>query len=186
MGKIKKFFQSFVAIFSFIGKKIYQIVSWYKGLWVKFTYNQYDEFVYKRGIVMVFASIAAVVIIPGVLSLILQTTYFLTTYKKETVYLTQSEEIYPDDNIWGVRGCHTQNCSGDSSLYYRIRPSVFHHLWNLQDNGHLFFPDALGSSVPVGLTRCEVVSYGVRTRVMMLFHIYPNILKISCEERLPG
>ncbi|SBV93804.1 Putative Chaperone protein clpB 1 (fragment) [uncultured delta proteobacterium] len=84
-------------------------------------------------------------------------------------------------NIWAVRGCYNQNCDSDSSLYYRIKPSVFHHLWSLSHNGTIFLPDTIGSSVPTGLTRCEVDSYGIRTRVLMTFHVYPSILKIMCE-----
>lgn len=181
MKENKNFFQVVIAVFSFIGKKILRIFSWYKNLWVKFTHNKYDEFVYKRGAVMAASTLAAVVIIPALLCILLQLTYYWTTYKKETIYLSQSEEIYPDDNVWGVRGCHTQHCDSDSSLYFRIKPSMFHHLWNLWHNGRIFLPDTIGSSVPAGLTQCEVTSYGVRMRMTMLFNIYPNILKINCE-----
>ena len=45
----------------------------------------------------------------------------------------------------------------------------------------MFLPDTIGSSVPTGLTRCEVVSYGVRAKVMMMLNIYPSILKITCD-----
>ena len=131
---------------------------------------------------MLAGTFAALVIVPALLSLVFQFGYYWATYKKETIYLSQSEEIYPDDNIWGVRGCHTQQCDSNSSLYYRIRPSIFHHLWSLNDSGHFFLPDALGSSVPTGQTQCEVVSYGIRTRVLMMFHVYPNILKITCNK----
>ncbi len=130
---------------------------------------------------MAAATVAALIIIPSFILLILQTAYYLTTYKKESIYLIQSEEIYPDDNIWGVRGCHTRQCDSESSLYFRIKPSLFHHLWNLGHNGTIFLPDTIGSSVPTGLTQCEVISYGIRMRVTMMFNIYPSILKINCE-----
>lgn len=179
----KSFFQIAISIISFIGEKMLRLFSWYKALWVKLTHNKYDEFVYKRGIAMVAGTLATMVIIPTLLWLVLQTGYFWATYKKETIYLNHSEEIYPDDNIWGVRGCHTQYCDSDSSLYFRIKPSIFHHLWSLGHNGRIFLPDTIGSSVPTGLTQCEVVSYGVRMRMTMLFNIYPNILKITCDSR---
>lgn len=162
-------------------KKIGVAASWYKGLWVKLTHNKYDEFVYKRGALMAVGTLLSMFVIVWLFSFIFQVGYYFATYKKETLYLYQSEEIYPDDNIWGVRGCHTPNCDSSSSVYYRIKPSIFHHLWSINDNGHIFLPDALGSSVPTGLTRCEVVSYGMRFRFLMLFHVYPNILKISCS-----
>ena len=135
---------------------------------------------------MIAASLASVVVAFVLISLVFQVTYYWTTHKKETVYLIQSEQIYPDENIWGVRGCYTEHCVINTSVYFRINPSIFHHLWNLADNGHFFLPDALGASVPTGLTRCEVVSYGIRVRVLMMFNIYPNILKITCEQGLSG
>lgn len=177
----KSFSQIVITVISFIGQKVRSAFSWYKALWVKFTHNKYDEFVYKRGVTMAAATLATMVIIPMLICLIFQTAYFWTTYKKEIIYLSQSEEIYPDDNIWGVRGCYTQRCDSDSSIYFRIKPSVFHHLWNIGNNGHVFLPDVIGSSVPTGLTQCEVISYGVRMRMTMLFNIYPNILKITCD-----
>lgn len=182
----KSFSQTLIAVISFIGKKLSKLFFWYKDLWVKFTHNKYDEFVYKRGVAMAASTLAAMVIIPALVYLIVQTAYFWTTYKEETIYLSQSEEIYPDENIWGVRGCYTQRCDSDSSIYFRIKPSVFHHLWNLGNNGHVFLPDVIGSSVPTGLTQCEVISYGVRMRMTMLFNIYPNILKVTCDGVLPN
>lgn len=167
---------------AFIYRKLSRPLAWYKKQWVKHTHNKYDEFVYKRGAVMAVASLAVLIIIPGILCLLLQTGYYLATYKKEHIYLIQSEEIYPDDNIWGVRGCYTRNCDSENSLYYRIKPSVFHHLWSIGHEGNIFLPDSIGSSVPTGLTRCEVVSYGLRFRVLMTFHVYPSILQITCEQ----
>jgi hypothetical protein len=82
-----------------------------------------------------------------------------------------------------MRGCHTRNCDSDSSLYYRIRPSLFNQLWSITHNGTIFLPDAIGSSVPTGLTLCEVDSYGLRLRILMTFNIYPSVLKITCNER---
>ena len=115
----------------FIGGALSRVFAWYKKLWIKYTHNKYEEFVYKRGLAMAAATVAGIVVIPTVVCLFLQTGYYLATYKKEKIYLIQSEEIYPDDNTWAVRGCYTKNCDSDSSLYYRISPSLFHHLWNL-------------------------------------------------------
>ena len=165
----------------FVYEKLSRLFHWYKKLWIRFTHNKYQEFVYRRGVIMATATLAAVIIIPAAVGVVLQTGYYLATYKKESIYLIQSEEIYPDDNIWAVRGCYNKNCDSDTSLYYRIRPSLFHHLWSIGHNGSIFLPDTIGSSVPTGLTRCEVVSYGIRARVLMTFHIYPSILKITCE-----
>ncbi len=157
-----------------------RLFAWYKLLWFKVTYDKYGDFIPAKGMIVV-GTTALVLIIYAAATLVLQTGYYLATHKKEHVYLTQSEEIYPDDNIWGVRGCYTRNCDSESSLYYRIGPSLFHHIWSLSDDGNLFLPDAIGAGVPTGSTRCEVESYGIRARVLMLFHIYPRALKMVCE-----
>lgn len=176
--------QVIITLFSFIGKKLLSVLSWYKQRWVSYTYNKYGEFVYKRALAMIAGTILSFIIVFYTVCLLLQTSYYFATYKKEVIYLNHSEEIYPDDNIWGVRGCHTKHCDSDSSLYFRIRPATFHHIWSMLHSGRVFLPDAIGSSVPTGLTRCEVISYGVRMRFTMLLNIYPNILKIKCDETI--
>lgn len=165
----------------YICEKLSRVFLWYKKLWIRFTHNKYDEFVYKKGVAMAATTLVAIIVIPNIILIFSQSVYYLATYRKETLYLIQSEEIFPEDNIWGIRGCYTQNCDSDSSVYFRIKPSAFHHLWSVSHNGTLFLPDIIGSSVPTGLTRCEVTSYGVRTRVLMTFHVYPLALKIMCE-----
>ena len=181
MKENNRFFKLTKSISSFCGAKVLQLLAWYKQLWIKRTYNKYGEFIYKRGLTMLMATVASFFIIFFLICLLLQTSYYFATYKKELIYLNHSEEIYPDNNIWGVRGCHTKNCDSNSSLYFRITPSTFHHIWNILHSGHLFLPDTIGASVPTGLTQCEVISYGVRMRFTMLLNIYPNILKISCD-----
>ncbi|WP_392563637.1 hypothetical protein RHO13_09980 [Orbus wheelerorum] len=157
--------------------KVYIILGWYKKWWVKFTYNKYDEFVYKRGVAMLIVTL----LIPIAIYFVLLTGYYFATYKKEVIYLNHSEELYPAENIWGVRGCYSDHCDSESSIYFRIKPSVFHHMWNMIHHGNIFLPDSIGASVPTGLTQCEVISYGMRMRMTMYFNIYPNILHISCQ-----
>lgn len=193
MDSIKHFLQlSLTVIFSIwniiktpcmvIGDKLIILFRWYKKIWVHYTHNKYDEFVYKKGATMVVATLAALIIIPCIAKLFFDTGYYLATHKKESIYLIQSEEISPDDNIWAVRGCYTKDCDSESSLYYRIKPSLFNYLWSIGHNGTIFLPDAIGASVPTGLTKCEVDSYGIRLRVLMMFNIYPSVLKIMCED----
>jgi hypothetical protein len=157
--------------------------SWYRRLWVRVTHNSYGGFVYWRGGAMVVATIVALYMIPIMLGFAAQTALFLTTRSYEEVYLIQSEEIYPDDNIWAVRGCDRLPCDRDSSLYFRISPTAFNHVWSLANTGWLFIPDDVGSGVPTGLTRCWVRSYGIRIKTLMRrFEIYPDALEISCSE----
>ena len=165
-----------------IGRTLMRVLAWYKKLWISFTHNKYDEFIYKRGLMMGLATLVFVVLIPTLGLLVFQTAYYFTTYKKDSIYLIQSEEIFPENNIWAVRGCYSQVCDSNSSLYFRIRPTLFHHLWSLSHNGGIFLPDIIGSSVPTGLTKCEIISYGLRLKIMMSFDIYPSILEIKCED----
>lgn len=173
------------APFVFLSPFFSKIFRWYRKIWVKYTYNKYDEFVYKKGVATALVTLACLVIIPMILCFLLRTGYYFATCKKERIYLIQSEEIYPDDNVWAVRGCYHENCDSDTSLYYRIEPSLFHQTWNIINHGNIFLPDAIGASVPTGLTQCEVVSYGLRLRILMTFNIYPNILQINCEGDTP-
>lgn len=167
-----------------IGRWLLRLLAWYKRIWVRFTHNKYEEFVYKRGLAMGAVTLLVIILIPTIGMLIFQTAYYLATYKKDSIYLIQSEEIYPDDNTWGVRGCYTQVCDSGSSLYFRIKPSLFHQLWSLSHHGTVFLPDIIGSSVPTGLTKCEIVSYGLRLRILMTFNVYPSILEINCQQPL--
>jgi len=189
----RNFFQKVLSVFYFIGSLIKaggrllgtglaRLLAWYKRLWIKFTHNKYEEFVYKKGLAMGAATLLFIVLIPTIGLLLFQTTYYLITYKKDSIYLIQSEEIYPDNNIWAVRGCYNKVCDSNSSIYFRIKPSLFHHLWSLTHNGGIFLPDIIGSSVPTGLTKCQIISYGLRLKIMMNFDIYPSILEIQCED----
>jgi hypothetical protein len=155
---------------------------WYRRLWVRVTHNEYGGFVYWRGGTMIAATAVAVYLIPIMLAFAAQTALYVTTRNYEEVYLIQSEEIYPDDNIWAVRGCERLPCDRDSSIYFRISPTPFNHLWSLVNTGWLFVPDDVGSGVPTGLTRCWVTSYGIRIKTLMRrFEIYPDALDISCR-----
>lgn len=154
----------------------------YRQLWTKVTHDKYGGFVYWRGGMMVIATLAGLWIIPTLINFTAQTALFFATHNYEEVYLIQSAEIYPDDNIWSVRGCDRLPCDGDSSIYFRIAPSLFTHVWSVLNTGWIFLPDNIGSGVPTGLTKCRVRSYGVRIKTLMnRFEIYPDVLEISCD-----
>lgn len=154
----------------------------YQVLWVNFTHNKYGGFEYWRGGVMIVATIAALYIVPTMLVFSAQAALYFTTREYEQVYLIQSDEIYPDDNVWSVRGCDRLPCDQSSSIYYRIAPTSFNHIWSIFNNGWIFIPDDVGSGVPTGLTQCWVRSYGIRVKTLMRrFEIYPDVLEISCD-----
>lgn len=176
-----KIFSKLLEMLSFISGYFWLALRWYKSLWVKYTHNKYDEFIYKRGVAMLLGTVLTIIIVPTVLSFVVQATYYFSTYRTEQVYLSASNEIDNDNNVWVVRGCRETVCDSHEALYYRIKPSIFHHFWNLLDNRHIFLPDSLGASIPLRPTLCEVTSYGVRMRMTMLFNIYPVILKVNCK-----
>lgn len=154
----------------------------YRALWVKLTHNKYGGFEYWRGGVMIIATAVVIYLIPIITYLTAQSLLFITTQQHEEVYLIQSDEIYPDDNIWSVRGCDRLPCDRESSIYYRIAPTTFNHLWSIVNTGWIFIPDDVGSGVPTGLSRCWVRSYGIRIKTLMRrLDIYPDALEISCS-----
>lgn len=158
------------------------LFGWYRRLWIRATHDRYGGFVYWRGGAMIFATVIGIYLLPIVLGFAAQTALYATTRNYEEVYLIQSEEIFPEDNVWAVRGCERLPCDRDSSIYFRISPTAFNHVWSLINTGWLFIPDDVGSGVPTGLTRCWVRSYGIRLKTLMRrFEIYPDALEISCN-----
>lgn len=163
---------------------LFAVLRWYRRLWDRSVYDKHGGLVYRRAGVMVTLTIVGIIVAKTLVVLTFQTVFYFTTYNDEQVYLIQSEEIFPDDNIWAVRGCDTKRCDWSTSIYYRIRPTLFNHLWSIVHNGNLFLPDVIGSSVPTGMTECRVVSYGIRVKSLMKYwEIYPDGLSIECDAK---
>jgi len=167
------------AIARTITKPIFRIAAWYNRMWLRLVYNKYDELVYKRAIGMIFVTIAFVIILPAMTIFLGQATYLLATYKKDTVYLIKSEEIIPERNMWAITGSRTKELNPNESLYFRVEASFIHHVWSILHNGTLFIPDEIGSSVPTGVTKFEIITYGIRYKSLMNFNLYPNILEVK-------
>ena len=164
-------------LFGWIGK----FYRWYKKTWVRYTHDKYGGFVYQRGGIMVTLTILALFLIPTAINLTFNTVMFFTTYRSERVYLFNSSEIYPDDNIWSVRGCELVNCA-DESLYFRVAPTLFNQIWSVVYRRELFLPDDIASGVPPGKTECHIISYGIRVKSLMKrYEIYPDALYIACD-----
>ena len=154
----------------------------YKSMWMRLTHDKYGGFVYWRGGGMAAVTLTSIFMLPTIVLFCFQVAMFVTTQRNEQVYLIQSEEILPNDNIWSVRGCDKLPCNRDSSIYYRIAPTTFNHVWSIFSTGWIFLPDVVGSGVPTGLTRCSVRSYGIRVKALMnRMDIYPDALEISCD-----
>ena len=156
----------------------------YKRLWTRITFPN-DKFSPKRALLFILGSLGALfflyLLIPGLINITFNSFIYALTSKTETVYLYLSEEIYPDENIWSVKGCRETSCDLKSSIYYRIKPSAFNHLISVFTQGSLFLPDALGSSVPTGTTLCDVKAYGFRYKSLARWDVYPNIISIKCN-----
>jgi hypothetical protein len=109
------------------------------------------------------------------------TMYAATGHHNEVMYLTSSQEVDAPGNVHAVKGCDALPCSDTDSVYFRVTPSAFNHVWSLIHSHTLFFPDYVSAAVPPGLNRCVISSYGVRVKLLMRgFDIYPELLKASC------
>ncbi len=71
----------------------------YRRLWDRVVYLKTGHFSYPRAGMMVTASIAAMFVIVPAVSFVFDAGMFFLSKKRETVYLTQSQEIYPDLDI---------------------------------------------------------------------------------------
>jgi hypothetical protein len=115
--------------------------------------------------------------------------YFLTARVDEVVYLSNAQEIAPEDNIFSVQGCEiTQapgenfSCSADQSLYFRIDPTGFAQVWSLVNTGSFFYPDYVSAPIAPGWQRCTITSYGFRLKTLIRrFEVYPELLAARCE-----
>ena len=41
--------------------------------------------------------------------------------------------------------------------------------------------DITAAGIPTGQAKCEVISYGLRYRLVMIFNYYPQILQVNCQ-----
>lgn len=165
-------------------KPVRRVVYWiyrnYRDLWNRLTYKD-DKFVYSRGAFTVLGTLAFLYAIPMLIVLSYQTAMYTLTYHNERVYLFHSQELYPDDNIWSVRGCELVDCANES-LYFRVSPTTFNQIWSVLHKGKAFLADDIASGVPPGKTECQVISYGIRVKLLMRrFDIYPDALSIVCD-----
>lgn len=107
--------------------------------------------------------------------------YLVTVKHDEVVYLTNSQEIIPEDNVHSVQGCHDLPCTDENSFYFRIRATLFNEVWSVVHGRGLFFPDYVAASVPLSISQCTITSYGMRLKLIMRgMDIYPDLLKTEC------
>lgn len=165
--------------FQYIGGGIWNV--WVK-LWNKVVHRKDGDFSYSRAGVLLAATLAFIYMLPTFLLLTWQTTFYFVTGGVDTVYLTQSQEIYPDDDIHSVKGCTSLPCSDQVAVYYRVAPTLFNQMWSLVVQQDIFMPDNVAAAVPPGLSECKVHAYGLRLKFLMKkMDIYPDAIEILCE-----
>lgn len=164
-----------------IGRKIRSVWGWYKdAIWNRFARNDEDKLTPKRATLTFFATVFALYMIPTVLGFAFQVSLMATTIKTEEVYLTQSEEIDPDTELFNVRGNTSTVSTPENALYYRVRPTFAHQLYSYIKHHSPFYAEDIASIAP-GLNRCEVISYGFRLRLLIRgWGVYPDMLWSSC------
>ncbi len=125
--------------------------------------------------------IAWYVLVPTLVFLFDVGLYLATAKRDEVVFLTNSQEIIPEDNVHSVQGCHQLPCTDENSFYFRIRATLFNEVWSLVHGRGLFFPDYVAASVPLSISECRITSYGVRVKIFMRgMDIYPDLLQTEC------
>ena len=174
-----------------VGRAVVRVTPWIarpvRALWNRFVYIE-DEYrnrrlSKRRAVAFVAASFvfAWFILLPLVEFLFDLGLYFATVKHDEVVYLTNSQEIIPEDNVHSVQGCHQLPCTDENSFYFRIRATLFNELWSVFHGRGLFFPDYVAASVPLTISQCKITSYGVRLKLIMRgMDIYPDLLRTEC------
>jgi hypothetical protein len=174
-----------------LGRGIVAVTPWLwrplRALWSRLVYIE-DEYKNRRlskrraaSFVAASAVFACFILIPLLGFVYDVGLYFATVKRDEVVYLTNSQEIMPEDNVHSVQGCYELPCSDENSFYFRIRATLFNEVWSVVHGRGLFFPDYVAASVPLSISRCTITSYGLRLKLIMRgIDIYPDLLKTEC------
>jgi hypothetical protein len=162
----------------------------YRKIWNKCVYSVDKDgdrqFSKKRGGLMVLGTLFFLWILPGIISvtaeLVWDTSRMMTSYHKgDVIYLGRSQEIDPKGNIFSAQGCEQIRCTDQTGFYFRIKPSLAHHIWSLWHNGNFFFPDFVTAGIQNDINKCTVTSYGSRGKfIIRNWEIYPQILAVDC------
>ena len=168
----------------------------YKELWSKVVHIEDKDgditFSKRRAGTMVLCTLAFLWLLPTLISgtaeFVWDSARMATTYKKDEIwYLGKSQEIHPDSNVFSAQGCESIHCSDQTSIYFRIKPSLAHHLWSLYHNGNIFFPDFVSAGIQNDINRCKVTGYGVRWKFLVRnWDVYPQILSVDCAPVTEG
>ncbi len=108
--------------------------------------------------------------------------------RTEVFYLTQSDEIDPENNVHSVRGCRKRGeCAEIDAAYFRVQPRLAHDVWKLVSYGNpVYVPDHIVAPIAPGLNECHVTYYGYRmtsswiARILRSLQFYPTMLEAKC------
>ena len=166
---------------------------WYRLLWDKVVYveDKYKNRMFSKTRAGVFLTASLVflwfILLPALMFLFDLGLYLATVKHDEVVYLTNSQEIIPEENVHSVQGCHQLPCTDENSVYFRIRGTLFNEAWSLVHGHGLFFPDYIAAAVPLSISKCTITTYGVRIKLVMRgMDIYPDVLQTECNPLQTG
>jgi len=163
---------------------------WYGRVWRRIVYrldaDGDPQFSKSRAGGMVIATAIALWFLPaflgGLVELVWDTAWMTTTYHSdETWYLGKSQELDHVNNVFSAQGCASVNCSDQTSIYFRIKPSLAHHVWSLVRNHNVFFPEFIAAGIQNDVNKCHVIAYGARWKLLVRnWDMYPQILAVDC------
>lgn len=165
----------------------------YRKIWDRFAYTTVDGqrvFSRKRGAYTLLGTFLTLWFAVSITSFTWHTTLYLATARvDEVVYLSNAQEISPEENLFSVQGCEATvtgenfSCSEEESLYFRIEPTEFAQAWSILTRGNFFYPDYIAAPIAPGWQKCVITSYGFRMKTMIRrWEIYPELLSARCEE----
>jgi hypothetical protein len=159
----------------------------FRFLWDRFVYvdDQFGNEHFSKSRAGIFLSGSGVfvwfILLPILGFLFDAAVYFSSARHDEVVYLTNSQEILPEENIHSVQGCYALPCSEENSAYFRIRWTLFNQAWSLTQGHGMFLPDYVAASVPLSISTCKVTSYGIRLKFLVRgLDLYPDLLRSEC------
>ena len=162
----------------------------YQRLWSKMVYtvDADGDRVFSKGRAgaMIAATLVALWFTPAVLGtlveLVWDTAWMVTSYRSgEVWYLGKSQELDPEGHVFSAQGCGSVSCTDQTSIYFRIKPSLAHHIWSLVRNRNVFFPEFVAAGIQNDVNKCNVTAYGARWNLLVRnWDIYPQILSVDC------
>lgn len=176
---------------SLVNNRITRVVwNWYIDKWMRFVRKD-GETSKKRASIFIFSTLLALWFSYVMFFLIKDVVFYMATYElNETVYLSNAQEIDPENNVHSVQGCMVKmeangnfSCSTEDSLYFRIHSTLFNQIWYFAKEGSFMYPDYVAATIAPGWQKCVISSYGFRAKLFVRrLDIYPTLLSVNCTK----